>query len=165
VTSATLPVAREPFALLDEGVDPQWVARIAVVDPQLEGSVAELDVRGQPAARHVKRAQLAIAQRRSVRVRSEQDLRSQLLWDQRSPDAHRQHERSRARLRAVLQSEALLKPIGSVAIELADGPVPVEDLVCRSFRRHGSYALDALAAPDGGEGKAERSLGHAQAST
>jgi hypothetical protein len=49
---------------LDERVDPQRVARVAVVDPKLKGPVADLHVRGQPTACGIQRAQLPVAQRR-----------------------------------------------------------------------------------------------------
>src|SRR5262249_10779860 len=60
---SALAAAGQLFALLDEWVDPNRVARAAVVDLQPKGPVGELHVRGQPSAGGVQRAQLPVAQR------------------------------------------------------------------------------------------------------
>ncbi len=67
VTEFAFPYLSRPgqlFPLLDERVDPQRVARVAVVDHELKRSAAQPQVGGELTAGGVNRAQLPIAERR-----------------------------------------------------------------------------------------------------
>jgi hypothetical protein len=86
----------------DRHADSKRVTRAAVVDQQLNSPVADPYNGGELAARGIQRTQLTVAQRPGACTGLEQDLRSRLLWRQRSADSQRQHKRR--------QEEPLLPP-------------------------------------------------------
>ncbi len=64
VTFADRFASAERFALLDEGIDVDRIARVGVVDDQLQGTAPETHLHRQLTAGRIRRMELAVAERR-----------------------------------------------------------------------------------------------------